>query len=86
VNNHRQYAATIISVMVVSGFFGVLFLWLTRPIPNMSEGALTALNILLGSLGAAFVQVISYWIGSSAGSRQKDAVIAETTSTAAAKP
>jgi membrane protein DedA with SNARE-associated domain len=31
--------------------------------------------VMLGALGAAFGQVVSYWVGSSSGSAQKDAAI-----------
>jgi uncharacterized membrane-anchored protein YitT (DUF2179 family) len=71
----RSYAPTMISTLIVGGFIAVMFVWLTRPIPNMTEGGLTVLNQLVGALTLAFGQVISYWLGSSAGSKTKDGVI-----------
>ena len=34
------------------------------------------MNIMLGSLAASFGAVVQYWVGSSAGSRDKDATVA----------
>lgn len=58
------------SVIVVVGFIAVLILWMFHPATSDP-----VLNILVGSLAASFVQVVSYWLGSSAGSRDKDAFL-----------
>lgn len=67
----RSYAPGIISVLVVLGFFVVLFIWIYTPI-DLTERGMTVLNNLVGALTLAFGQVIQYWLGSSATSRNKD--------------
>jgi membrane protein DedA with SNARE-associated domain len=42
---------------------------ITRTMPSGSE---TVLTMLLGSLAAMATSVVSYWVGSSAGSARKD--------------
>lgn len=68
--------AVIVSTIVTTGFLAVVVLWLVRPI-NITGEALTVLNILVGSLSAAFTTVVSYYLGSSAGSARKDERLAE---------
>lgn len=63
-----QWAAPAISITVLGTFGTVMFLALTRALPSGSE---TLLNMLLGSLAAMATSVVSYWVGSSAGSVQK---------------
>lgn len=70
-----EAAPAIVSVLVTLGFLAVLFIWLWRPVPNQGEGAITVINIMVGSLGTAFAQVVYFWLGSSAGSKDKDLAI-----------
>lgn len=70
--------APIISYLVIGGFFVFLFLlvwlfWLpaTDKIPNQTITSI--INIVVGALTAAFATVVNFWLGSSAGSRNKDA-------------
>ncbi len=63
-----QWAAPVVSAIVLTTFGAVMFLALTRSLPAGSE---TLLNMLLGSLAAMTTSVVSYWVGSSAGSAQK---------------
>ena len=71
------YGAPVVSSLVLLTFAIVMALAFTRRLPDGSE---TILNILLGSLTAMATSVVSYWVGSSAGSARKDAHIAELTS------
>lgn len=68
----------IISCLVVIGFMGVLILLIIRPLQIDSQIG-DILKILIGSLGAKFGDVVQYHIGSSAGSRNKDEIIANST-------
>lgn len=67
-------AAAIISLVIVVGFFGVLMTLLAVE-RVWDERATTLINVVLGALTAGFVQVVNYWLGSSAGSKRSgDAV------------
>lgn len=62
-----------LAISVTLGFFGVLGFMLVREVPISSKDVL---NIMLGSLGTAWIQVMAFYFGSSQGSARKDAVIA----------
>lgn len=70
------WGAPIISAVVTIGFFGVL---LTMVVANYDPGQnqflTSVLNIIVGALVAAFTAVVNFWIGSSEGSRSKDAAV-----------
>ena len=66
------WGAPIVSVIVTAGFFGMLYLVITREIP---DGSQRLADIMLGWLGAAFSAVVGYWVGSSAGSAQKTSLV-----------
>jgi uncharacterized membrane protein YeaQ/YmgE (transglycosylase-associated protein family) len=68
------WGAAIVSVLVTIMFGGALYFVLARSI-SFDERQATIANILLGVLGAAQMQVINYWLGSSSGSKRSgDAV------------
>lgn len=71
-----QWAAPVVSVVVLATFGAVMFLALTRVLPAGSE---TLLNMLLGSLAAMTTSVVSYWVGSSAGSAAKTDMLYRST-------
>ena len=66
------WGAPIISTIITVGFFVMLYLVIRKEIP---DGSRELANIMLGSLGASFTAVISYWVGSSAGSASKDVTL-----------
>lgn len=67
----------VVSVIVTLGFFWALFLVVTR---NLQGGEVNQiLLIMLGGLTTKFGDVVVYWIGSSAGSSEKDAATAANT-------
>lgn len=69
----RSYFPATLSTFVTVGFFGILvtmLVWEYKPTES--------LLIMLGALGAAFGAVVNFWLGSSAGSQRKDAMIAES--------
>lgn len=63
------WAAPAISGVVVTSFGVVIVIVLTN---GVSAGNETAANMLLGTLAAMATSVVSYWVGSSAGSARKD--------------
>ena len=63
----------ILAILVTSGFFGLLTFMLLREVPQANQ---QVLNIMLGSLGTAWIGVMNYYFGSSTGSVRKDALIA----------
>jgi hypothetical protein len=66
--------AVIISVIIVISFAIVSAAVLFQPV----DGAIA--NVLLTIHSGGFVQVMNYWLGSSSGSKAKDAHIANLTS------
>ena len=68
-NGHVAYGAPLVSIIVLLTFALVVFVALTRTMP---QGAEPVLNVLLGTLGAMATSVVGYWVGSSAGSARKD--------------
>lgn len=66
----------ILAISVTAGFFGVLAFMLTQEVP---AGSKDVLNIMLGSLGTAWIQVMAYYFGSSSGSDKKTEVIRSMT-------
>jgi lysozyme family protein len=65
-----QWAPSIISVIVIVFFAAILGLLIAWPAEQGKPNEL--INIAVGALVAAFSTVISYWLGSSQGSRDKD--------------
>jgi putative chitinase len=71
-NNPMAWGAPVVSFIVTLGFFGTLVLLITRGI-SAKEEVTQIINITVGALAAGFATVISFWLGSSQGSRAKDA-------------
>lgn len=69
------WGAPVISVVIVVGFFSVMSLLFVIK-TDFLPATVTLLNVLFGALIPAFGQVCNYWLGSSAGSANKDALIA----------
>jgi hypothetical protein len=70
------YGAPITSIVVLITFGVTMAIALTQQMPTGSE---TILNMLLGTLAAMATSVVSYWVGSSAGSARKDERLAQLT-------
>ena len=75
-----QWAAPVVSVVVLATFGIVMWAALTRALPAGSE---TILNMLLGTLAAMATSVVGYWVGSSAGSERKTDLLYHSTPAAA---
>lgn len=74
--NPIAWGAPIVSVLIVLGYFLLLYVLLAEPLPNVSSNWKDLLLVLFGALQIAFGQVANYWLGSSAGSDRKSSLLA----------
>ena len=72
--NAPAWATIAVSLVVLVLFGAMAALVLFLPIPPGSEAIM---NTLLGTVSAMAMTVISYWVGSSAGSARKDERLAQ---------
>jgi len=70
----RDRTPALLALLVILGFFGVLTFMLLRAVPDEARDALM---VMLGALGAAFMSVVAYYFGSSAGSARKDVILGD---------
>jgi hypothetical protein len=73
-----QWVPASVSIIVAAGFFGTLWILLKAGV-NFNDTVGQVLLILVGALVAYMNQVVNYWLGSSAGSASKDALLAAAT-------
>jgi membrane protein DedA with SNARE-associated domain len=66
----NDWGRVLISVIVTIGFMGILVLVIVTK--TQGNAPTEVMLVMLGALGSAFGQVVSYWVGSSSGSSQKD--------------
>lgn len=66
------YGAVVVSALVLAAFGATAWLVLTRALP---EGSQEVAIYTVGSLQTMAAAVVAYWVGSSAGSARKDAVL-----------
>lgn len=78
--NPIAWGAPIVSVLIVLGYFLLLYVLLAEPLPQVSSNWKDLLLVLFGALQIAFGQVANYWLGSSAGSDRKSALLAQAPS------
>ncbi len=71
----KSYVPAILTYLITLGFFGILGFMMSSYY-NSSEPLL----VMLGSLGTAWTACVSYWFGSSSGSAQKTALLAQADS------
>ncbi len=70
----RDSTPKILAFLVTIGFFSLLFFMAFRSVPESSKDIL---NIMAGTLGGAFIAIISYFYGSSQGSERKTEILAD---------
>jgi len=64
----QDWTPKVLGITITIGFFGLLSWLLCREPPEKSRDIL---NIMMGSLGSAWIGVVSYYFGSSVGSARK---------------
>lgn len=70
--NSRSWMPEIVTFILVTGFFGIIAGIMYFHLSSEDE---KVLYILLGTVSTSFTAAVSYWLGSSAGSKNKDKVI-----------
>lgn len=70
----KDLTPRIMAYGVTVGFFGLMIFMMKWDVPAANKDML---NIMLGALGGAWVSIISYYFGSSAGSAKKDETISK---------
>jgi hypothetical protein len=69
----KDRTPAVLAIGVTLGFFCLLAFMCFHPVPKESKDML---NIMIGSLGAAWVSIVGYYFGSSNGSERKTEIIA----------
>jgi hypothetical protein len=69
-----DWTPKVLGMAITLGFFGLLFWLMRHEVPAASKDIL---NVMLGSLGTAWISVVTYYFGSSAGSARKDEILGE---------
>ena len=70
----KDWTPRILAYGITLGFFGMLYWMMRHDIPGINKDML---NIMLGAFATAWIQVVSYYFGSSAGSEAKNSIIAK---------
>lgn len=70
----RDLSTPILSYLVVTAFFWVIYLLLTRQI-DVPESMRDVVMIMIGTLSASFTQVMNFRFGTSAGSKDKNEIL-----------
>lgn len=70
----RSSGPIVVSIVVVLGYFIATLIVMTMALPAGSENLA---YLLLGNLGTGFGMVLTFWLGSSVGSKNKDATMAK---------
>jgi len=66
----------ILAIIIVSAFIGITALYMLEP-PSTTDAQNTTLQMLIAALGVLTTNVVNFYFGSSRGSADKDAKIAE---------
>jgi hypothetical protein len=78
----KDWTPRVLAYGITLGFFGVLVFMLTQTMPPTAHDALL---LLLGALQTAWVSIVAYYFGSSAGSARKSELLSQAPAAVAAK-
>ncbi|MGT2477598.1 hypothetical protein [Paraburkholderia terrae] len=70
----RDWVPKALAMAVTVGFFGILLLMALHSLPDSNRDLV---NVILGSLGTAWISIIGYYFGTSAGSARKTELLAQ---------
>jgi hypothetical protein len=69
----KDRTPAVLSFLITTGFFGAIYVVMTGIMPPDIDKIIA--GSLLGTLGTAWIAVVSYYFGSSVGSKNKDQII-----------
>lgn len=70
----HSWVPGVLTMLITVGFFGILGFMLSNTVPKDNQAIL---YVMLGSLGTGWSAALSYWLGSSYGSYQKNNLLAQ---------
>jgi hypothetical protein len=71
---NRDWVPKVLAMAVTGGFFGILLLMALRALPHENRDLV---NVVIGALGTAWISIIGYYFGTSAGSMRKTELLAK---------
>ncbi|SAL75294.1 hypothetical protein AWB71_05002 [Caballeronia peredens] len=71
---NRDWVPKVLAMCVTGGFFGILLLMALRALPEANRDLV---NVVVGALGTAWISIIGYYFGTSAGSMRKTELLAQ---------
>ncbi|SAL61447.1 hypothetical protein AWB74_03109 [Caballeronia arvi] len=71
---NKDWVPKVLAMCVTVGFFGILLLMALRALPEPNRDLV---NVVVGALGTAWISIIGYYFGTSAGSMRKTELLAQ---------
>jgi len=71
---NRDWVPKVLAMSVTAGFFGILLLMALKALPEANRDLV---NVVVGALGTAWISIIGYYFGTSAGSMRKTELLAK---------
>ena len=71
---NKDWVPKVLAMSVTAGFFGILLLMALKALPEANRDLV---NVVVGALGTAWISIIGYYFGTSAGSMRKTELLAK---------